>query len=109
MFLATGRRGQYFWPDTDPYALYYGPDRTWRTFYVAPARSEAQYVADEIRRRLVPAYREAGFAWYVEHRNINASAGVLATVIRAQPDVFARVFSPPRGTYQVYRLNLPPL
>jgi hypothetical protein len=50
LYLVTGRQGYYFWPDTDPYRLFYGPDRSWKTFCALPGASETQYMRDELRR-----------------------------------------------------------
>jgi hypothetical protein len=106
LFLATGRQGHYFWPDENPYRLYYGPDRTWATMYLAPGASEAQFVAEELRRRFAEVYRQAGIKYYVAHRDINTAARVLATFVRQQPDVFTPRYTTPGRTYTVYQLNI---
>ncbi len=106
LFLATGRRGHYFWPDTDPYSLYYGPDRRWASLYVPSGRSEAAHLAEQIPRQLADAYRAERIGLYVEHQHVNTSAIVLAPYVRARPREFVHVHRTPRGVYNMFRVQL---
>ena len=108
LYLATGRRGHYFWPDTDPYAMYYGADRRWRSLYVTTGASEATWLAAQIGQDLERAYREEEIGWYVEHAGVNTSCAVLAPMIRARPREFVPVYRTPRGVYTVFRVRLGP-
>jgi len=105
LFLATGRQGHYFWPDTDPYALYYGVDRTWRTFYALPAASERRYLEDQMRERLLDVYRSAGIRYCIEHTGLYTSGAVLAPLLRRHPELFEPCFRTPRRTYTAFRVK----
>ena len=64
--MATGRRGHYFWPDTDPVAFEYDPSRAASRFTILPVPAEARARSEDVERNLARVYREAGIAWYVE-------------------------------------------
>ncbi len=105
LFLSTGRTGHYFWPDTDPYRLFYGPDRDWRTFCVQNSDSEGRHLLQELEHRLDQVYREAGIAYYIEHREIDVGLGAMSRYVRARPERFVPVFRTPGGTFTVFRLR----
>jgi hypothetical protein len=107
VFLATGRRGFVFWPDTDPYQRYYGRDRRAASFYVTPSASEAQSLLDEMRADWHRTWRDAGITHYVAQRSLR-EARVLAHVVRAHPEAFDLQYETPGGGLAVYRLKLDP-
>lgn len=106
IFLATGRLGHYFWPDHDTYRLSYGPDRSYRTLYAAPAASEWEFARREIRERLADVYRENGITHYVEHRGVNTLAGAVGEQVRAMPERFREVHLTSDGVYTVFVVDL---
>jgi len=106
VFLATGRKGQYFWPDTDPYSLYYGRDREWWNFYFLPGESESQFVYDEMRRHLSDTYVNSRVTFCVEHTGANAQAVALARIIAENPTWFELRYTSPGGAYKVYRVTM---
>lgn len=108
LFLVTGRQGYHFWPDTNPYRLYYGRDRAWSKFYLVGSASEGQRLLDELRSRLDEVYRAAGIRYYIEHRQIDVGEGAMAEYVRARPDVFRPVFQTRRGNFTVFRVQAPP-
>lgn len=103
-FLTTGRRGFVFWPDTDPYARYYGPDRRWSAFYVLPSPSESRAMFEDMRAHMPRAYREAGIGYYVEQGRLREAA-VFAHLLKAHPTAFERAYATPGGDFTVYRVN----
>ena len=103
-FLTTGRRGFVFWPDTNPYARYYGPDRRWSAFYVLPSPSETRAMFEDMRAHMPRAYREAGVSYYVEQGRLREAA-VFAHLIKAYPGAFDPAYATPRGDFRVYRVN----
>jgi len=107
LFLATGRKGHYFWPDTDPYALYYGPDRSWRTLYAMSGPSEHRHLEQEMRERLLDVYRSAGIRYCIELKGLYTSGDILAPLLRQRPDLFQPCFRTPKGTYTVFRVKWP--
>jgi hypothetical protein len=104
LFLATGRKGHYFWPDTDPYALYYGSDRDWQMFYMVPGESESQFVMQQIRSRLFDMYAAAGVTHCIIHVGVNTQAIALSKIIMEYPAKFAVQYTSPGGAYKVYRV-----
>lgn len=102
IFLATGRRGHYFWPDDDPYRLSYGADRSFASLYIAPGASEVRFVREQIRDRLVDVYNRGAITHYVHHAGINTMSDVLGMWLSSQPSVFARLYTTPAGRYTVY-------
>jgi len=107
LFLATGLRGQYFWPDTDPYALYYGADRRWWQFYWWPGQQEIQNIYAQMRSQFAGTYSKAGISYYVEHVGANAQSAALAKLIVERPQSFVLCHTSPKAGYRVYRMNLP--
>jgi hypothetical protein len=106
IFLATGRRGHYFWPESDPVAFDYGADRQIRRFAMLPAASEAKAREREIERELGHVYREAQIAWYVAWAPL-ASAHSLARVMQQRPGWFEPRYTTPGRTFEVYRVRIP--
>jgi len=104
-YLTTGRRGFVFWPDTDPYARYYGPDRRWSAFYVLPSPSETRAMFEDMRAHMPRAYREAGIGCYVEQARLREAA-VFAHLVKARPGAFDPAYATPRGDFRVYRVKL---
>ncbi len=107
LYLATGRQGYYFWPDTDPYRLFYGADRSWTNLYVLPGRSEGRHLTEELRRRLDEVYAAARIRFYIEHRYIDVGEGAMAAYVRSRPEVFQPVFTTHPGNFTVLRVQLP--
>jgi len=106
LYLNTGRRGHFPWPDSDPYARYYGADRSFRSFYGERSRSEALALLEELRTGLVATWSEAGIDWYVEQDGW-FEAAVLAPVVASEPQLFEPRYQTPRGSMRVYRVRLP--
>jgi hypothetical protein len=107
IFLATGRRGYFFWPDHDPYTYYYGPDRLWSQFYVlSNGVDEERAVYEEMKAKWVEAYRSAGVTHFVFYRHINESQA-LSRLIAGFPGCFDPVYVTPGGAYSVYRIRYP--
>jgi hypothetical protein len=104
-FLTTGRRGFVFWPDTDPYARYYGPDRRWSAFYVLPSPSETRAMFEDMQTHMRRAYQEAGIGYYIEQGRLREAA-VFAHLLKAYPAAFDRAYATPGGDFTVYRVNL---
>jgi len=107
LFLETGRQGYYFWPDSDPYRLYYGPDRSWSSLFTAGSRTEYEHVVREMRREFGRTYKALGVDYFIEHRDINVLATVLGQTIRAQPKAMERRFETSGGTFVIYRIRDP--
>ena len=107
LYLATGRQGYYFWPDTDPYRLFYGPDRAWTTFCLLGSPSEGRHLFDELHRRAKEAYQAAGIRYYIEHRQIDIGEGAMAEYVRAQPELFTPVFATRGRNFTVFRVPPP--
>jgi 4-amino-4-deoxy-L-arabinose transferase-like glycosyltransferase len=107
VFLHTGRRGQVLWPDTDPYARYYGPDRTWESLYVNAARSEVEVVAADMQRDLLPSYREAGIDLALVHDR-SLEAAVFRRLAEASPAVLPLRFASADASVRVYGVRAPP-
>ncbi len=108
IYLNTGRRGYVYWPDRDPYTLYYGPQRAWRQFYaISPAGvDEDRAVYQQMKPRWVDAYRSAGVTHFVHHRYMNESQA-LARLIGEFRENFEPVYVTPGGVYRVYRIRYP--
>jgi hypothetical protein len=104
LFLTTGRRGVVFWPDTDPYARYYGPDRRAASFYVVPSASEAQAMLDDMRAHWRRTWRDAGVTHYVAERSLRESR-IFARAVGADAEVFELLHETPGGAWAVYRLR----
>jgi hypothetical protein len=106
LFLATGRRGQYYWPDSNPYSLYYGKDRSAWRFYVWPGDQEIQQVYEEMRGLLARSYVAGRIRYCVEHTDANAQATALGRFIAENSSWFQLQYTSPKGTYSVYRLAI---
>lgn len=106
LFLMTGRQGQYFWPDTDPYAAYYGEDRKWWKFYFWPGEQDIQSIYEQMQRSLEKTYRDGRIAYYVEHVSANIPSVAMARIMAAHPAWFDLRYVSPMGTYKVYRVHL---
>jgi hypothetical protein len=108
LYLTTGRRGFFFWPDVDPYARYYGADRSWKTMFLIPAPSEASLVYEQMRLHLRDAFRHAGVRFVVEETE-RFPTNIAFPRIRAEnPDLFTLQYVTPRRKHQIYRVNLSP-
>ncbi len=106
LYLATGRQGYYFWPDTDPYRLFYGPDRSWTTFYLLGGVAETRYMLGELSR-LPEVYQAAGVRYYIEHRQIDVGQGAMTQYVGAHPELFTPVFKTSAGNFTIYRVHAP--
>ena len=106
LFLAMGRRGHYLWPDSDPYALYYGDDRVWWSFYSWPGDRETDYVYTQMRHQLAETYAAAQVKYYVEHTGANAQTDALARIIAENPTWFELKYSTPKAAYKIYRVKI---
>ncbi len=106
LFLNTERRGYFLWPDSNPYARYYGPDReAWR-FYGVRSRSELMSIHEEMAADLVTTYNEAGIHYYLEQPHW-LEGRVMRLVIDSNPASFEKLFESSKGSYRVYRLKFP--
>ncbi len=108
LYLTTGRQGYYFWPDTDPYRLFYGPDRAWTTFYLFGSAAEGRYLLEELGQRASAVYHAAGIRYYIEHKQIDIGEGAMAEYVRAHPDLFTPVFATRGGNFTVFRVHTTP-
>jgi hypothetical protein len=106
LFLTTGRRGHYFWPDTDPVAFDYDPERAASRFTILTVPAEARARSQEVGRRLAQVYRDAKIAWYVDWAALE-SARTFSQVARATPGWFERVYTTPGQTFAIYRVRIP--
>jgi hypothetical protein len=106
LFLNTGRRGQFFWPDSSPQRIYYGPDREWWSFYFWSTPSETEAVYEEMRRSLEEVYRAAGIRYCVTRADPGPASTALARIISERGERFQPVFVSPRAGFRVYRLAL---
>lgn len=105
MFLSTGRKGHYFWPDHNPFHRSYGPDRSIMSLYAAPAASELRFVQEDIQERLVDEYEREQITHYVEHAGISAVSDVMGAFVRSRPDRFTPVYATPNREYTVFIFN----
>jgi hypothetical protein len=103
VFLTTGRRGVVTWPDRDPYARYYGRDRSLASFTALPARSETEAMAADIRANWRSAWREAGVTHYIEARD-ERDARAFAAAVRDESAAFAPVYVTPGESFRIYRV-----
>jgi hypothetical protein len=103
VFLTTGRRGVVTWPDRDPYARYYGRDRSFASFTAVPARSETEAMVKDIHAHWRDAFREAGVTVYVEARD-ERDARAFATAVRDQSAAFEPAFVTPGESFRIYRV-----
>jgi hypothetical protein len=106
LYLATGRRGYYLWPDTDPVAWGYSPERDASRFTVLPAPAEARGRIEELRRDLGRAYADAGIDWYVEWSEL-PDARAMAQLVLEHPAWFELVHTTPKRGYRIFRVRAP--
>ena len=102
LFLATGRQGHYFWPDSDPYRQYYGVDRSAAMFYVIGGPSEQAYLAQQINERALAAYRAGQVDYYVEQAGLSPASLVMGQFVRSHPEAFEPVYRTPKGVFTVF-------
>jgi hypothetical protein len=105
LFLRTDRRGYFLWPDSDPYALYFGSDRQASLFYAAGSPSEERHLISDLRQRLASVYRQAGVDYVVDFGPGRREAALVARVVRASPESFELRYESPRRTARVYRVR----
>ena len=55
LYLTTGRQGYFVWSISDPYALFYGKDRSWKNFFILGPPESDERVAEEVREYLIDA------------------------------------------------------
>jgi len=106
LFLTTGRRGHYFWPDTDPVTFDYDPGRAASRFTILPVPAEARARSQDVERSLAQVYREAKIAWYVEWSVLD-SARSFSQVAQATPGWFELRYTTPGRTFAIYRVRIP--
>ena len=104
VFLTTGRRGVVTWPDRDPYARYYGSDRSFASFTAVPARSETEAMVADIRANWRDAWREAGVTVYVEARD-ERDARAFAAAVRDESAAFEPVYVTPGESFRIYQVS----
>lgn len=107
LYLSTGRRGHFFWPDRAPYALFYGPDRRWADLFLIGSRSEQQWALADVTNHLLRTYAEAGIDWYIEHTDLSSTSRAVRRLIAARPSHFSLAWTSPGGTFRVYRFRPP--
>lgn len=105
LYLSTGRQGYFFWPDRDPYALFYGSDRRWADLFLIPSRSEFQWVFADVAANLPQSYAAAGIRWYVEHAGLSSASAAVGRLISAHPSYFSLAWRSPGDTFRVYRFR----
>ena len=106
LFLNTERQGHFLWPDSDPYARYYGQDReAWR-FYGNRSESELMSIYHEMAADFVATYAAAQVRYYV-HQPHWLEARVMESLIEGNPRLFSQVFESSMGSYRVYEVRLP--
>jgi hypothetical protein len=106
LFLATGRRGYFLWPDTDPVAWNYSPERSASRFAVLDAPAELRGRIEALRRDLGRAYAEAGIDWYVEYGELPMSQA-MAQLVLEHPAWFELVHTTPKRGYRIFRVHAP--
>ncbi len=106
LFMGTGRRGHYFWPDTDPVAFEYDPSRTASRFTILPVPAEARARSEDVERNLARAYREAGIAWYVEWTAL-PSAQIFTQTAQHHPGWLEPRYVTPGRSFAIYRVQIP--
>jgi hypothetical protein len=108
LYLVTGRQGYYFWPDANPYRLFYGPDRAWTTFCLLGSAAEGRYLLEELGQRASAVYHAAGIRYYIEHRQIDVGEGAMAEYVRAHPDLFNPVYATWGRNFTVFHVHTTP-
>jgi hypothetical protein len=106
LFLTTGRRGHFFWPDTDPVAFEYDAGRAASRFAALPVPAEAEARGRDVERGLSEAYRDAKIAWYVDW-SARESARAFSHAALAMQGRFERVYTTPGGSFAIYRVRIP--
>ena len=106
LFLTTGRRGHYFWPDTDPVAFEYDRERAASRFTILPVPAEARARSQDVGRSLAQVYRDAKISWYVDWGTLDAARS-FARVARATPGWFELRHATPGRTFAIYRVRIP--
>jgi hypothetical protein len=105
LYLSTGRRGYFFWPDRDPYALFYGADRRWADLFLIPSRSERLAAFADVSSNLHRTYADAGITWYVEHSGLSGTTAAIDRLISLHPQHFSLAWRTPGDTLRVYRFH----
>ncbi|TWT41149.1 hypothetical protein RAS1_38420 [Phycisphaerae bacterium RAS1] len=77
LYLATGRQSYYFWPVSDPYDVFYGPDRKLSQFFAIPSPREYDRLTSQLGGSLEKMFREARITYYVEHAAANPATIVM--------------------------------
>ena len=104
VYLHSGRRGYFVWPDTNPYLRYYGADReAWR-FYSSRSRNEMLSIYDEMAAQLPTLYGELGIRFYLHQPNWLESR-VLDEIAANRPGIFEPLFESSGGAYRLYRVK----
>ena len=106
LYLATGRQGHYFWPITDPYREYYGPERSWWNFFILRESQQEALVA-EVREKLPSYYRSARVDWYVEQAGMGPEVDAIRRFIVEHPGWLVPRYITPRRRFVVYDVRLP--
>ncbi len=107
LYLATGRQGFYAWPILDPYSLFYGPERSWWSFYIRGGEASEKALERQVNRSLESAYRAGDVTWYVDDARPNALTGAVRSFIARHLEWFEPQHLTPRGMYRIYRVKLP--
>ena len=105
LYLATGRQGYFLWPIVDPYALFYGADRTWWSFFVAGGEAGAAKARAQVRGELESAYRAGGVDWYVDSARPDVLAAAVRAEARNRPGRFDPRHLTERGMFRLYRVR----
>jgi hypothetical protein len=107
LFLTTGRRGHYFWPESDPAAFEYDPARSFGRFTILPVAEEARARMEDVLARLGPVYREAGIGWYVEWTMLPSTQSFAAAIAK-RPGWFEQRYRTPLRSFTIHRVHIPP-
>lgn len=107
LYLATGRQGFYAWPILDPYSLFYGPERSWWSFYIRGGEAGATVVEDQVNRMLERAYRAGDVTWYVDDARPNPLTGAVRSFMARHLEWFEPQYLTPRGMFRIYRVKMP--
>lgn len=101
LYLATGRQAYYFWPVSDPYDVFYGPDRKLSQFFAIPSPNEYDRLEGQLSGMLERMFREARVTYYVEHAAANP-ATIVMMKIRSRQTWLKPEYRTPGGQIMIF-------
>ena len=106
-FLATGRQTRPLLTITDPFAVQYGKDRKWWTFYAfSSPSSESDRLYEQVRTSFGSMQARGGIDYLIYDENSRA-AGAMVRFIRENRASFRPVFVTARKAYVVLAVGPP--